>query len=86
MVTIWVSKESTLSSSITTDRFALFLSSSRYRPPFSRQGQVPFANIGLSKAALASDLAYDVIVDLIVPASTKNLDLGKHKYKGAGLF
>lgn len=42
-----------------------------------RQGVTPFAHVDLKRASLASDLVYDVILDIVAPASPRNIELGQ---------
>ena len=39
-------------------------------------GKVPQARVDLSKVSLATDQIYDVVLEMVVPASPKNIDLG----------
>ena len=41
-----------------------------------RQGKPPFALIDLASPALASDQIYDVVLDLVVPTTPRNINLG----------
>lgn len=45
---------------------------------YCSQGITPFAKVDLKQASLASDLAYDVILDIVAPASPRNIELGMH--------
>lgn len=44
-------------------------------PP--RQGQTPFALLDLKRASLASDLIYDIVLDIVAPTSPRNIELGQ---------